>query len=79
MAAVWLGVAVAPAAAVALVQPAGLPSHPPPARLLPRSALLAEGMHSLADVANQMLLKHGVLRSQRKPTREHQYGFHKEK
>ncbi|KAL4421651.1 hypothetical protein ABPG75_010942 [Micractinium tetrahymenae] len=42
-------------------------------------ALLAEAMHSVADVANQMLLKHGVIRSRRKPTREHQYGFHKEK
>lgn len=43
------------------------------------SALLAEGLHSVADVANQLLLKHGVIRSRRKPTREHQYGFHKEK
>ncbi|EFN60121.1 hypothetical protein CHLNCDRAFT_18700 [Chlorella variabilis] len=42
-------------------------------------ALLAEGLHSVADVANQLLLKHGVIRSRRKPTREHQYGFHKEK
>lgn len=42
-------------------------------------ALLAEGLHSLADVANQLLLKHGVIRSRRKPTRQHQYGFHKEK
>lgn len=40
-----------------------------------RSALLAEGLHSLADVANQLLLKHGVIRSRRKPTRQHQYGF----
>lgn len=39
------------------------------------SALLAEGLHSLADVANQLLLKHGVIRSRRKPTRQHQYGF----
>jgi hypothetical protein len=35
-------------------------------------ALLAEGMHSLADVANQILLKQGVIRSRRKPTRQHQ-------
>ncbi|KAI3429711.1 hypothetical protein D9Q98_005796 [Chlorella vulgaris] len=42
-------------------------------------ALLAEGLHSAADVANQLLLKQGVIRSRRKPTREHQYGFHKEK
>ncbi|PSC74152.1 Metal tolerance C4 [Micractinium conductrix] len=42
-------------------------------------ALLAEGMHSIADVANQLLLKHGVIRSRRKPTLQHQYGFHKEK
>ena len=40
-----------------------------------RSALLAEGLHSLADVANQLLLKHGVIRSRREPTKEHQYGF----
>lgn len=38
-------------------------------------ALLAEGLHSFADVANQLLLKHGVIRSRRKPTRQHQYGF----
>ena len=36
-------------------------------------------MHSIADVANQLLLKHGVIRSRRKPTLQHQYGFHKEK
>ena len=41
--------------------------------------MLAEGMHSLADVANQLLLKQGVVRSRRQPTREHQYGFHREK
>jgi zinc transporter 9 len=55
----------------------------PPCLLPPRfdllSALLAEGLHSAADVANQLLLKQGVIRSRRKPTREHQYGFHKEK
>ena len=33
----------------------------------------------MADVANQLLLKQGVIRSRRKPTPEHQYGFHKEK
>lgn len=43
------------------------------------SALLAEGMHSAADVANQVLLKLGVIRSRRKPNAQHQYGFHKEK
>ena len=52
---------------------------PPPPPSPARSALLAEGLHSMADVANQMLLKQGVIRSRRKPTPEHQYGFHKEK
>ena len=57
-----------------LTCPCGCPTRSPAC-----SALLAEGMHSIADVANQLLLKHGVIRSRRKPTLQHQYGFHKEK
>ncbi|KDD72562.1 hypothetical protein H632_c3189p0, partial [Helicosporidium sp. ATCC 50920] len=42
-------------------------------------ALLAEALHSAADVMNQLLLRAGVHSSRRAPTREHPYGFHKEK
>lgn len=42
-------------------------------------ALLAEAMHSLADIVNQLLLRAGVQQSRRAPTRQHPYGFHREK
>jgi len=42
-------------------------------------ALLAEAMHSLADVVNQLLLRAGVQQSRRAPTKQHPYGFHREK
>eukprot|EP00887_Chlorella_sp_A99_P004011 scaffold11.g4011.t1 len=42
-------------------------------------AMLAEALHSAADVANQLLLLAGVQRSKRLPTRIHPYGFSKEK
>jgi len=41
--------------------------------------LLAESVHSLADIANQLLLKAGVEKSRRAPTKQHPYGFHREK
>lgn len=41
--------------------------------------LLAESIHSLADIANQLLLKAGVEKSRRAPTKQHPYGFHREK
>ena len=42
-------------------------------------ALLAESIHSLADIANQLLLRAGVEKSRRAPTKQHPYGFHREK
>ncbi|KAK2077090.1 hypothetical protein QBZ16_004724 [Prototheca wickerhamii] len=42
-------------------------------------ALLAETLHSMADVMNQLLLRAGLHLSRRAPTRQHPYGFHKEK
>ena len=42
-------------------------------------ALLAEALHSLADIVNQLLLRAGVQQSRRAPTRQHPYGFHREK
>lgn len=47
---------------------------PPPPRVI-----LAEGLHSLADICNQLLLRAGVQQSRRKPTVQHPYGFHREK
>lgn len=41
--------------------------------------LLAESIHSLADIANQLLLKAGVEKSRKAPTNQHPYGFHREK
>ena len=42
-------------------------------------ALLAEALHSLADIVNQLLLRAGVQQSRRPATRQHPYGFHREK
>ena len=42
-------------------------------------AMLAESLHSLCDVLNQLLLRAGVMLSRRAPTRQHPYGFHREK
>jgi hypothetical protein len=39
------------------------------------SALLAETLHSIADIMNQVLLRMGVVQSQRAPTTEYPYGF----
>lgn len=44
----------------------------PPPR--PRSAMLAEVVHSVVDTANQALLRVGVVRSRRAPTAAHPYG-----
>ena len=41
-------------------------------------ALLSEGIHSLADVSNQILLAIGLARSEREPTPEHPYGYGRE-
>ena len=42
------------------------------------SAMLSEGIHSLVDVGNQILLLIGLNRSQKKANAEHPYGFGKE-
>jgi solute carrier family 30 (zinc transporter), member 9 len=42
-------------------------------------ALLAEALHSLADIVNQLLLRAGVNQSRRPATFQHPYGFHREK
>ena len=42
-------------------------------------ALLAEALHSFADVVNQLLLRAGVQQSRRPATLQHPYGFHREK
>lgn len=39
------------------------------------SAMLAEALHSIADVLNQMLLRIGVLKARKGPTEMHPYGF----
>lgn len=43
------------------------------------SALLSEAVHSLADIANQLLLRLGIARSRKAPTPEYPYGFVKDK
>ena len=52
--------------------PARSPLDAPPPR--PRSAMLAEVVHSVVDTANQALLRVGVVRSRRAPTAAHPYG-----
>lgn len=42
------------------------------------SAMLSEGIHSLVDVGNQILLLLGLKSAQKEPTQEHPYGFGKE-
>ncbi|GIL80579.1 hypothetical protein Vretifemale_9762 [Volvox reticuliferus] len=39
------------------------------------SSMLAEAMHSVADVLNQMLLRIGLLKAQKGPTEMHPYGY----
>lgn len=43
------------------------------------SSLLAESIHSVADSGNQVLLLVGGRRARRRPTREHQFGFGRER
>jgi zinc transporter 9 len=42
-------------------------------------SMLSESIHSLADMANQLLLAIGIRRSQRAPTKEYPYGFSTER
>ncbi|GLC42515.1 hypothetical protein PLESTB_001106300 [Pleodorina starrii] len=39
------------------------------------SSMLAEAMHSVADVLNQMLLRIGLMKAQKGPTEMHPYGY----
>ena len=43
------------------------------------ASMLAEAVHSAADVANQAFLAVGIYRSVREPDLEHPYGFSKER
>lgn len=43
------------------------------------SALFAEAVHSVADVANQALLLLGIVRARRAPTAEFEYGYGRER
>jgi cation diffusion facilitator family transporter len=43
------------------------------------SSMLAEGVHSVADTGNQLLLLLGHRRAQRTPTREHPFGYGRER
>eukprot|EP00898_Chlorokybus_atmophyticus_P003149 jgi/Chlat1/3835/Chrsp26S08839 len=43
------------------------------------SVMLAESVHSFADLANQCLLAVGIHRSRRKPDRRHPYGYSRER
>jgi zinc transporter 9 len=42
-------------------------------------AMLSEGIHSVADVSNQLLLAIGIARSEREPDEDHPYGYGREK
>lgn len=42
------------------------------------SSILAESVHSLADIANQMLLRTGILRSAKAPDERSNYGYRRE-
>lgn len=39
------------------------------------SAMMAEAVHSLVDIANQMLLRVGLNKSQKRPNEVHPYGY----
>ncbi|CAL5227702.1 g10710 [Coccomyxa viridis] len=43
------------------------------------SAMLAETVHSVVDTLNQALLRVGIVRSKRAPTKTHPYGYMKDK
>jgi cation diffusion facilitator family transporter len=42
------------------------------------SAMMAEGVHSLVDTANQLLLLYGLRQAERRPTPEHPLGYGRE-
>ncbi|WIA35381.1 hypothetical protein OEZ86_003830 [Tetradesmus obliquus] len=39
------------------------------------SAMLAEAVHSLVDIANQLLLRVGIMKAQKQPNEQHPYGY----
>lgn len=43
------------------------------------TAIMAESLHSLADVANQLILALGIKRSKKKADKTHQFGYGKER
>ncbi|KAK9817734.1 hypothetical protein WJX72_001395 [[Myrmecia] bisecta] len=43
------------------------------------SAMLAESVHSMADIMNQVMLRMGILKSKRAPTAQHPYGYMRDK
>eukprot|EP00891_Asterochloris_glomerata_P007437 jgi/Astpho2/7437/fgenesh1_pm.00114_%23_25_t len=43
------------------------------------SAMMAESIHSVADIFNQVLLRMGIVRSKRAPSAMHPYGYMKDK
>jgi solute carrier family 30 (zinc transporter), member 9 len=42
-------------------------------------SMLAESVHSVADIVNQALLRYGIVSSKRKPDATHNYGYHRER
>ena len=45
------------------------------AALTGSSAMMSEGVHSLVDTGNQLLLLHGIRQSKKPPTKAHPFGF----